>query len=196
MSVLESDLHLDMKDAVIRDLAWDCRYYTEYSFGQRGYNGLRVDVHYTKKKREYLVECETRPNIKRLIDKGKRRNSIQDRTVYILVVPLRWIQKLEWRRLKGYFDLVIPYNVESGVLGRSYDLRFLGSLRDDFLDALMPVYKSQEVYDIYWWVVIRKNFLKWFLRGIVQCSLCRRGVPTPWEFCPKNDCPDSRPWTP
>ena len=54
MSVLESDLHLAMKDAVIRDLAEDCIYSTEYMIGYRGYDGLRVDVNITKKSASIL----------------------------------------------------------------------------------------------------------------------------------------------
>ncbi len=78
---MESPLHHAMKDAVIRDIAGDCMYSTEYMIGYPEYGGLRVDVNITKNKRKYLIECETKPNIKRLIDKGKRRNKIPYRTM-------------------------------------------------------------------------------------------------------------------
>jgi hypothetical protein len=85
LRVLESDLHLAMKDAVIRCLVGDDIYWTERYIWL---NTLRVDVEYVKNRQRFLVECETRPSIKRLIDKGKRRNRIPYRNLYLLVVPV------------------------------------------------------------------------------------------------------------
>ena len=112
--------------------------------------------------------------------------------MYILVVPNEWYQKLDWGQLKGYFDLVIAYNVESGVLNDSIDLRFLGSLRDCFLDILIPVTKSDEAESIIRWIRLSKNRLVYTVRGHVQCIACKHNISTPWIFCPRNDCPDSQ----
>lgn len=191
MSVLESDLHHAMKDAVIRDLVGDCWYKTEYTINRYGAAGLRVDVSYTKNKRRYLVECETRPNIERLVDKGRRRNNIPYRTMYILVVPSEFYHMIDWGRLRGYFDIIFAYDVDRGMLTEGQDLRFLGSLRDVFLDLWVPFYKSKETQSVYWWFKIRKNLLVCKVRGYVHCTACKLGIPTPWIFCPRHDCPDS-----
>ena len=161
-------------------------------YGGRGYSALIVDVNITKNKREYLVECETRPNIKRLVEKGKRRNSIRCRTVYILVVPMKWYQKLDWHLLKGYFDIVIAYNIEDDVFNGAIDLRFLGSLRDMFLNALVPVYKSDEAKSVIRWIKMKKNLLVYNIKGQIHCIACKHGIPTPWRFCPRDDCLDSQ----
>ncbi|MFC1803959.1 hypothetical protein ACFL0D_08360 [Thermoproteota archaeon] len=188
---MESHLHLAMKDAVIRDLVDDGRYSTEYLYGYRGSGALRVDISYTKNKREYLVECETRPNIKRLIDKGKRRNEISYRTMYILVVPSEYYHRIDWRQLHGYFDIIFTYEIDRDMLTERQDLRFLGSLRDVFLNVLVPVYKSNETQSVSRWLVIRKNLLVYELRGYLHCTACKLDIPTPWIFCPRDDCPNS-----
>ncbi|MCW4050825.1 MAG: hypothetical protein NWE89_13925 [Candidatus Bathyarchaeota archaeon] len=51
---MESDLHLSMKDTVIRHLARDSKYWTECLYGYRG-----VDVWYVKNGKRFLVERET-----------------------------------------------------------------------------------------------------------------------------------------
>jgi hypothetical protein len=75
-----------MKDAVIRDLPKESRYRTEYTLSLRGKGSIRVDVWYKKKKRNYLVECETRPNIGRLVKKGKRSKNINLRSMHMNVI--------------------------------------------------------------------------------------------------------------
>jgi len=98
-----------MKDAVIRHLVKDGWYRTE---SRVWYTGLRVDVAYTRNGRRFLVECETQPNVRRLMEKGRRRKRVPYRNVYILVVTLEWFSRLKLRRLKGYFDRVLVYDVE------------------------------------------------------------------------------------
>jgi hypothetical protein len=117
-----------MKDAVKRDLVGDCWYETEYTIKRYGAAGLRVDVSFTKNKREYLVECETQPNIKRLVNKGRRRNKISYRTTYFLVVPSEFYKRTDWGQLRGYFDIIFAYDVDRDILTEGQDLRFLGSL--------------------------------------------------------------------
>jgi hypothetical protein len=180
-----------MKEAVIRELGKETRYWTEYMFGWRGSGALRVDVCYIRKKRKYLVECETRPSIKRLVEKGKRRKKISHRTVYILVVPIKLYGRLDWRRLKGYFDLIMAFDARVDAFTDTMDLRFLGSVRDAALDVLVPIYLCKSVQSLFRWFRFRKNGLKWAVREVIQCGACKLGIKTPWVFCPRFDCPDS-----
>jgi hypothetical protein len=189
--LLESDLHLAMKEATIRDICKDSKYWTEYMFGWRGLGGLRVDVNFTRNRREHLVECETRPNMKRLIEKGKRRNKIRYRTVYMLVVPFKWYKKQDWTQLIGYFDIILAYDVGEDAFAERMDLRFLGSLRDTILDIIVPIYRSEAAQSIYWKIVVRKNRIQSAVRTLIQCTTCKLDIETPWIFCSKYDCPDS-----
>ncbi len=87
-------------------------------------------------------------------------------------------------------------NVEDDIFNGPIDLRFLGSIRDSILDVLVPVYYSNEVQSTYWWLRLKRNSLTFTARKLIQCNMCKFGVSTPWEFCPRNDCPDSSYWTP
>lgn len=188
---MESDLHLSMKKAVVRDIGKGSKYWTEYLIGYCGSGSLRVDVNFSKNRRKYLVECETRPKIKRLIQKGKRRNKIRYRTVYILVVTSEWYRKLDWTQLKGYFDIIMSYDVEEDTFTERWDLRFLGPQRDTVLDIIVPIYMSEAVQSIYLRLVMGKNQVKHTIRKLIQCSACRIGIETHWKFCPKFNCPNS-----
>lgn len=190
VSVLESDLHLAMKQAIIRDLVLDSWYKTEYSYGR----SLRVDVMFYRKSRSYLVECETHPSFARLLEKGRRRNGLGRRTVYILVVPVEAYPGRDWGQLRGYFDQVYSYDPQRGALIRRLDLRTLGPPRDLALNALLPIYYSKRFKSITRWFRHRKNGLHWKLRELVQCTMCKLDLESPWVFCPIEDCPHSGSW--
>jgi hypothetical protein len=176
-----------MKEAAIRDLAGDLRHWVESSLSC----GLRVDVEYRRKQRAYLVECETNPSIPRLIKKGINRNKSHMRNVYILVVTESDYLRLEWKRLRGYFDIIMAYDDKLDSLTISRDLRFMGGPRDTVLDTVLPIVKSKKFTKTMDHLSKRKNRFKWALRTFIQCNACRLGVDTPWYFCPKYDCEKS-----
>lgn len=186
MRILESDLHLAMKDAVVNHLAcgehcWmECRVW---------YCGLRVDVSYYRNRRCFLVECETKSRVKRLLEKGRRRNKVPYRNVYMLVVSVEGFRRLEWRRLKGYFDLVLVYDAEGDRFTNVRDLRCLGWLKDAALDALVPLYYGDEFQCVLRLIHrTRVRFGIW-LRDSLECPLCRLGVPTSgWDYCYRDEC--------
>ena len=187
----ESTLHRSMKDAAITHLAKDCRYWKEYTHGIRG-DALRVDVMINKNGRRYLVECETRPNIERLMDKGRRRNKIRGRNLYVLVVGEEWFDRLDGGRLRGFFDIVQAYNSETHRFTDRRDLRTLGTLRDSVLDIMVPLIKAERTQAVIWWIRTTKNQLKWRIIDYLQCTSCKLGIPNPWIFCPSSDCEDSQ----
>jgi hypothetical protein len=178
-----------MKHAAERLLAGDSKTWIEETIGKPMESRLRVDVSYRKNKRFFLVECETKPNTKRLIDKGKRRNRLGYRTTYILIVPVSNYRKNDWSSLRGYFDIIYAYDEEHESFTQYRDLRFLGPLQDRLLNLFMPIYKSRHLEDLYWFIMIRKNRVKWALREIIQCNACRIGIDTIWEYCPTMRCP-------
>ena len=190
--VLESDLHQAMKRAAVLYLADGCYCRREYTPKGRGSVGLRVDIQFTRKMRDYMVECETRPSLGRLIKKGERRNRLRGRTIYILTVPEDQWGSVEWRRLRGYFDKVLAYDAEEDSFTFAQDLRTLGPLRDAALDVLMPVILSRRAKSTYHWLRIRKNLLKWNARALIQCTACKLGIETRWIFCPRYNCPDTQ----
>ena len=187
---MESDLHLAMKGAVVRYLVDGERYWTE---SRVWYSGLRVDVSYMRKRRHFLVECETRPGVKRLVEKGRRRNTVPYRNVYILVVTAEWFRRLELRRLKGYFDRVLVYDDDCDRFTDSRDLRRLGWLRDSALDILVPIYYSKRFQNMLRTITMCKGRFKLWVRMSLQCPMCRLGIPTPWwRFCLRDKCPEDR----
>jgi len=191
--MVESDLHLALKDAVKRHHAGGSRCWYESHMLPWGNQGsLRVDVSYRRNKRSYYTECETKPNLSRLVEKGRRRREHYRRTVYNLVVPKSEYNKHDWTRLRGYFDQVFAYDIEKDEFTDAVDLRLLGPLRDAVLDITMPIYWSKEFQSTYRRVKYSENRVYWAVRVILQCSACRLGLPHPWGFCPKDDCPDSR----
>lgn len=194
VNIMESDLHIAMKDAVKRMLAGESRTWIEYS-ASRFDNRLRVDIHYTKNKRDFLVECETKPNIKRLIKKGKRRNSLTYRNTYILIVPSKHFEKHDWLRLRGYFDIVLAYDIRLDRFSMKRDLRLFGSLQDRIFDLATPIYRGRRARNLYWSCYRSKNLILYSLRDFIHCKACKLGIETPWIFCPKYDCPDSVPYS-
>ncbi len=192
---MESDLHLSMKDAVIRHHAQNCISGTESTYGKPG-DTLRVDVRINRNDRRFLFECETRPNIKRLMDKGRRRNKIRYRNIYVLIVTSDWYPRLDWDQLRGYFDIIHAYNVDSDSFTHRRDLRKLGPLRDSVLDVLVPVYYAKRTQATIWYVKRRINRIRYSITAFHQCTYCRLGLPTPWRCCPMNaSCKDSHPYS-
>ena len=190
---MESDLHLALKDAVRRHHAGGCRCTYESHMLPWGREGsLRVDVYFCRRGRSIYTECETRPNMERLREKGRRRNTYYYRTVYRLVVPKQEYAKHDWRRLRGYFDAVYAYDVEADSFTDSVDLRLLGPLRDLALDLLMPIYWSRELQTVLRRITYGVNGLRWAVRSRLHCMACVLGIPHPWVFCPVMDCPRSR----
>jgi hypothetical protein len=183
-----------MKDAAKRILACDSNSWLEYS-ASRFDNRLRVDVYYIKNKRRFLVECETKPNLKRLTNKGKRRNSLTYRNTYILIVSSEHFDKHDWWRLKGYFDTVLAYNIELDVFSAKIDLRLFGLFQDRVFNLVTPIYRSRSARDLYRFCWRTKNRIIYSFRGFIQCRACKLGIETPWVFCPKFDCPDSVPYS-
>jgi hypothetical protein len=157
---------------------------------QRWGLSLRVDVEYTQNMRDYMVECETRPNMRRLKAKGVNRKKIESRNMYILIVPIGEYCKKDWSQLKGYFDKVYGYDEDIDSMAAVMDLRKLGFLQDIFLDHWMPIRRTV-IKDAYRWLRLNKNLVLNGLRRVVQCTLCELGVSSPWEFCPRYDCPRS-----
>ena len=169
-----------MKQAVATHLSEGNHCWFEDTMGPWGGAGsLRVDVHYYRKGRSYYVECETRPNIKRLRKKGEKRKKCPWRTDYNLIVPSTEFTKKDWRQLRGYFDNVYGYDVTQDKIYQKMDLRRLGVLQDLVLDIWMPVRRSSKFKDIEWWFIRRKN-------GFAICINCLRG-----EDPPRRDCWDA-----
>ena len=185
--MVESEMHRTLKQvtAILCD-----GNYCSYEYGCL-MGGLRVDVRFVRKHREYFVECETHPNIKRLQDKGRRRNKIRNRNVYVLIAPTKTLIRLSLKELRGYFDKVYGYEAETGSLTLIRDLRVLGGLRDKVLDRTYPSYACRvspvlrQIKRCYWRI---RNMV----RGWLQCFCCRHDIPHPWSFCPRDDCPMSR----
>lgn len=190
---LESDLHLSMKDAIMHHHAQNCISEKESTYGKPG-ETLRVDVRINRNDRRFLFECETMPNLKRLKDKGRRRNLIRYRNVYILVVTEAWYHRLDWGQLRGYFDIILAYNVDSGSFTHRRDLRKLGPQCDSLLDVLVPIYYAKRTQDAMWYVKRRINRVRYSTTAFRQCTCCKLGLPTPWHCCPMDTyCKNSTP---
>ena len=116
----------------------------------------RVDMEYKHHMRYFLVECETRPNMRRLKAKGLDRKKIKQWNNYILIVPTSEYLKHDWNELRGYFDQIYSYDVTSDTMTLATDLRILGSLRDVFLDHWMPIRRTK-VKHAYQWFTRNKN---------------------------------------
>jgi hypothetical protein len=156
-----------MKQAVEDQLAGGCYTRTEVEVG-RGYRDsgyLRVDVKYHKNSRYFLVECETKPNIKRLIEKALKRKTIQYRTTYLLVVPHEETPKHDWGLLRGSFDKIYSYS--NGELRQLYDLRRLGWLQDAALNLAMPVVRS-------WRLMCWRNDIRMLMSVNWKPTICLR----------------------
>ena len=179
--MVESSLHKTLKEAVKTHHATGCRCQEENYMGSGGRGSLRVDVCYMLRHRYYLVECETKPNIPRLLEKGRRRNSIHYRTVYVLVVPFNEYVKKNWAELRGYFDLVYAYDLNEDRFTAKQDLRTLGALQDMVLNVLMPVFRSERFQTLLWWLRKKKNLCQ-------HCYNCLRGKSSPWPQCWYKPC--------
>jgi hypothetical protein len=177
-----------MKASIMKHRAKGDYYKTESTMIRSSEATLRVDVYYRSHMRYYLFECETKPNIKRLKAKGNKRKQISNNNMYILIVPAEQYLRKDWKQLRGYFDQVICYDEETDNYSAMMDLRILGKLQDIFLDHWMPV-RCTLVKDTYWWLRIRKNLVKTAIRMVVQCSMCKMGIESPWMFCIRNNCP-------
>jgi hypothetical protein len=187
--MVESDLHLALKEAVKRHHAERNRCWEESVMGSWGGEGcLRVDVHYNRKRRYYYVECETKPNIRRLIEKGRKRNKYYRRTVYNLVVPETEYWKKNWRELSGYFDIIYSYNIEKERFTDKTDLRTLGNLQDLILDRLMPFLRSPEFkkFSRFFWK--RKNIIVQFMYNLKLCIRCCMNHGRLVYFCRGDPC--------
>ena len=192
--MVESQLHLSLKEAVVKHLSEGNHCWFEDTMGAWGGAGsLRVDVFYVRKRRWVYVECETRPNIERLKKKGDKRNEHHKRTDYNLIVPSTEFVKRDWYELRGYFDKIYSYDVGLDEIVDHVDLRTLGGVQDFCLDFAMPIIRSREAKDLYWWLIRRKNGVCWRIRALIQCSSCKLGIDTPWKYCPRRGCPDSQP---
>ena len=179
--MVESLLHKVLKEAVKTQHAAGYRCLEEDTIGFRGKGCLRVDLSYLSSSRHYLVECETKPKIPRLQEKGRRRIKIRYRNVYVLVMPSEEYVKRKWSELRGYFDLVYAYDVKTSSFTAKQDLRALGAFQDVVLDAMMPVIRSKRFRDLRWWLDKKKNMC-------THCVDCIRGRGSPWPNCWHNPC--------
>lgn len=177
-----------MKHAVEKHLADGAScWYESIHYWER----LRVDVQYYRKHRLYMYECETKPKIPRLKMKGIKRQELRERNVYSLVVPADEYHRIDTRELSGYFDRILSYDPETQNFVDKHDLRFMGALREQALDLVVPVYHNEIIHFIIKLPVRLRNTLKLKCRLVVQCGLCKLGFKTPWTFCPRMDCKDS-----
>ena len=177
---MESKLHVTLKKAVERHQAHGSYCWYESTIGPCS-GSLRADVHYHRKKRSIYVECETRPNMKRLHEEGLHRKQSPWADIYNLVIPETQFSRHDWSLLRGYFDKVYAYSVEEDRFTRSLDLRTLGGLRDAVLDATMPIIRSDQVKASYLWLVKKKNIYR-------HCVRCLRGATDPWYWCWNEPC--------
>lgn len=169
--MVESQLHKDLKHAAGRLLSHNCDCSYESTLSPWGGSGsLRADVYFNKNGRRYYIECETAPNIKRLQRKGFRRNHVQGRNMYILFIPNTVYHSLNWDQLKGYFDQVIAYNLETQQITDKLDLRTLGWLRYTILDCYIPIITSRQARDLRYLVFRKKGVIKHKLRTLIQCT--------------------------
>lgn len=180
--MVESDLHLKLKKAVETHLAEGSHCWFESTMGPWGGSGsLRVDVQYTRNRRYYYFECETKPNISRLIHKGEKRKKCYYRTVYNLVIPTSEFNKNDWSLLRGYFDNVYGYDEQLDEIPDRVDLRTLGSLQDIILNRTMPFLRSPEFREFCRFFWKRKNLCR-------HCYNCLRGRSCPWPQCWDEPC--------
>ena len=182
-------LHHQLKQAVETHLSEGNRCRFESIMGSWGGVGsLRVDVHYYRKGRSYYVECETRPNIKRLRKKGEKRKGYRRRTDYNLIVPSTEFTKKDWTLLRGFFDKVYSYDVALDEINDVVDLRTLGRVRDLVLDVAMPFFKSPgyKEFSRFFWK--RKNRVNTFLYYQLHCLRCCMGRGRVIYFCRYDTC--------
>lgn len=179
---MESSLHLCLKDAVKHHHAGVNHCSTESIQGVWGGEGsLRVDVMYVKNHRYYLYECETRPNLKRLKEKGRKRSKLHYKTVYSLVVPESMYHRKDWKQLTGYFDIVYSYHVGEDRFTGSQDLRTFGGLQDFVLDIVMPVVRSTWFVNARSWIFRKKNHF-------IHCVYCLLGKRFPLCWSSSDQC--------
>lgn len=174
-----------MKYAVEQQLTSQCYTRTETEVG-RGYRDsgyLRVDVKYRKYNRDHLVECETKPNIKRLIGKAEKRHMLGYRNSYLLIIPSEEYPKYDWSRLKGYYDMIYTYS--EGTLRLRRDYRRLGFLQDTVMGLIMPVVESRWVRRLVTELTALAS-VSWDLKICPMCMLKKplRGVTCRELYCP------------
>jgi len=187
--MVESRLHLALKNAVKRHHAQGSRCWYESNMQPWGGNGSqRADVQYYQNCRNYYVECETRPNINRLRDKGRRRNRYKKRGVYNLVIPESEYTRCDWRQLRGFFDKVYAYSVEEDRFTESLDLRALGFLQDLVLNLVTPLFMSPLFQGFYRPLWRRKNWVAVRLWKLGICVRCCMGGDMVNYYCWVEDC--------
>lgn len=185
---LESDLHKEMKQAAMDRLSGD--YYTrteretDRGYSDSGY--LRVDVYIHKGKMSILVECETRPNIERLIEKALKRKKLTYRNNYLLIVPTSEYNRNEWGRLRGYYDQIYAYS--DARLRLMCDYRRLGILQD------IVVSLTAYVMEIMWLRRLKTRIhelrsIMWDPKTCPRCMLKKpiRGVSCYEVYCPLHN---------
>jgi hypothetical protein len=178
---VESRLHLSLKEAVKRHHAGINRCRTESLQGWGGKGSLRVDLEFKKNHRYYLYECETKPNIKRLMEKGRKRAQLRHRTMYSLVVPESEYHRRDWKLLQGYFDIVYAYNEVEGKFTKSQDLRTLGGLQDFVLNIIMPIVRSS-------WFIDARHWINRNMNHLVGCVFCLLGKRCPLCWSSDDQC--------
>ena len=161
--MVEGGLHRDLKNAVLEHLVKGNNYWLEQVVG---YTGQRVDVAYISYKRHYLVECESKPGEMRLKAKGRTRNMLPYRNVYLLVMPLKEYHKRDWTTMRGSFDKVYSYDRDLGVLVEEIDLRRFGWVRDLVLNLFTPVLCSSVFSGLTCMVVPRFRRLLYRVRNL------------------------------
>ncbi|MFH2110734.1 MAG: hypothetical protein ABIJ47_05670 [Candidatus Bathyarchaeota archaeon] len=186
---MESQLHIALKKAVERHMAEGSQcWFESLMVPWSGSGSQRADVQFMRRRRSIYVECETRPSIRRLREKGRRRNQSPWADVYVLVVPETQYSRHDWRQLRGLFDKVYAYSAEEDRFTESVDLRPLGALRDAVLDAAMPVIRSPKFRAFYRFFWIRKNRAVRRLRDRARCIRCCMGKGRPRYYCVGETC--------
>ena len=90
------------------------------------------------------MECETRPNIKRLKAKASLRKKLSYRNNYILITTKDEYNKHDWRQLRGHFDQIYAYDPKKDCITEMTDLRTLGCIQD-FFSGLFDAYMENKV---------------------------------------------------
>jgi hypothetical protein len=88
--------------------------------------------------------------------------------MYILVVTVEGIRRLDWWRLKGYFNRIPVYDVDGDRFTDGRDLRRMGWLRDVALDVLALVYMGRRFQRSMCMINRDKILIRWRVRRLLQ----------------------------